>query len=198
MISETLEQDLQTYAKHRRQSVFNKIYLPLTNVLRWLCHKQYSNITNEDFNDVKQMVMLKVIKDIKYYKPTKGTTALSFVRMLMSQELMKQKRKIESGNNHNTTYLDEIEIDLETISPLKDLTDDYQMLLEQYQHTAPDNQKKIVGYLIQEVSAKNTLGMTSKERKEYISKVTGMRINLVSETLRDIRKQKLRECLNAY
>lgn len=99
MISETLEKDLRAYAKRRNKKLFEeKIYAPLVHLVNWIVSKEYNHCTITDKQDVTQMVLIRITKDMKHYKEDKGTTAVSFVRMLISQELHKNKRRFERRN----------------------------------------------------------------------------------------------------
>ena len=96
MISETLEQDLQRYAKRRDKKLFNeKLYAPVVHIIQWVLSKEYNNCSLSDKEDLTQLALIRITKDMHYYRDNKGRTAVSFMRLLVRQEIHKQKHRIE-------------------------------------------------------------------------------------------------------
>lgn len=114
MKSPTLEHDLQRYAKRRSKNLFHeKLYDPLNTLIDWVISKEYNCLNLIAKQDIKQLIMVRIIKDIKYYKPDRGAKAFSFVRMLISQELHKNKRKLERIANMEDEYCQTSHVDKE-------------------------------------------------------------------------------------
>ena len=195
MYSETLEKDLLQYAKRRSETNFNRIYAPLVNVYMWLVSKQYSTISPTDFEDVKQLVLLRVIKDIHYFKPNKGNTCFSFVRMIMSQELHKRKKVIDKQNSktiqYNSNY-DTREDYTFTTSPNAFITE-YQSKLDAYIPQAPKQHRKVLRALIRMLPQWHTLnGIGYMQRIKMIAKKSKATKYIVIQTLHDLKLKGLK------
>lgn len=192
MVSPTLEQDLLRYSKRRSGKNFDKVYVPLTHIFDWLVSKQYSTVSSADYHDIKQLVFLRVVRDIKYYKPDKGNTCLSFVRMIMTQELHKQKRLVDTNKFKTTQYDTNKDSRHDETTEERNMVSDYQLVLESYLVDAPLLQRKVLKTLIQLLPQwEKITTMPYQQRIAFIAKKSRSSKYLVVQTFADIKRKRI-------
>ena len=115
--NDTFEAYLTEYANTLDSTLFNDhLHLPLSVLYNWLQKKLYSYCNPSNIEDLKQLVMIRVMNDMKYYKTGKGMTAHSFAHFIMKQEIFKNKRKWDKQEefervNEDTLYKNVIDED---------------------------------------------------------------------------------------
>jgi hypothetical protein len=190
MHSDTLESDLRSYARRRTDSVFQRIHQPLVQLIKWICRNKYQSITYANYGDVEQQAILRIMRDMRYYNPKRGMTATSFARMLLTQEIVKQRNAYEDnvkcevlydGNKDNRTY----EFDHESI------VHDYRRKLIEYLATAPTAHRIVIRSIINNLSNPDLVDMRQPDRLRYYAKQCHCSVWIVGETIRRIRKAGL-------
>jgi len=190
MHSPTLENDLISYAKQRKQSVFNRIYQPLIQIIKWQLSTKYGNQTCKHFDDIQQLCLLRIFKELHYYKPNKGMTAISFARMLINQEINKQALI----NMKRDSVLDEYDIDSDTRqydTTYDDMVKDIKDRLIQYSSIIPVEYKTLMDTLIDCVQTIDIGELTYKQKVNYLSQRSGESKCLVIKFLAHIRQSKI-------
>jgi DNA-directed RNA polymerase specialized sigma subunit len=192
MHSPTLEEDLQRYAKCRKQTTYNKIHIPLIYLIKWIVAKVvFTPISSYDYQDIEQLCLLRVIRDIKYWRPEKGKTALSFVRMIITQEIrlrchklkkIENKTELYNGNKDNRTN----DSTLSDNQPI-DLSD-YQQRLISYSTVVSDKQFAcIVRVISKSLDNQSVQAMRYKDRLNYYASKSNRTVNQVIRCIKEIR-----------
>lgn len=195
MYNDLFEKDIIQYSKTKDSTIFNdKLYQPLSQLFKWLCARQYKSISNSDFEDIQQQTMIRIINDIKYYKPNKGTTAISFVRMLMNQEIILRKKAIDKLNHITIEY--KPNQDFRVTVNTNNTICSYIKHLQTYKLSCPKQYKKIVNVIIKALSNKSICSLSYVDKVKYIKDKSNKSIYLVRKVLTDIRKQKFYNILN--
>lgn len=191
MHSSSLNEDLISYSKAKRQSTFGRIYPPLIYLFKWLVAKQYQTITNADYKDLEQLALIRIINNIHRYNPDKGMTAVSYVRMLLSQELSLQRNKIEKDKSRCIEYNQQKDSRSIECGNNGIRLEDYRLQLSKYMLTAPLTHRKVIRVLINTLGKKELNDMKYMDRLRYYSIKANKPVHIVSEVIRTIRKAQL-------
>jgi hypothetical protein len=191
MYNNTFKENLTLYAKNQNEEMFTKLYEPLCHMFKWLCSRQGKYISASDFEDVQQLVMIRIIKEIKYYKPGKGMSVISFVRMIMSQELM--ARKLEIDIRHNSSVEHDCDKDTRTVEDGPDRVAIYKELLEDYKATIPFRYRKIINVLIKALNNKKICSLSYVDKIAYISKRAKVSSKIVIRIIKGIKDKRFYE-----
>lgn len=198
MISDTLEKDLQSYAKIKRQDTFNRLYAPLVQLFKWLCSKQYSNINQSDYKDIEQLALLRITKDMRHFKPEKGMSATSFARMLLSQELMKHKKIIDNTTKLSVEY-DSDRDNRETPEVIagdnKTLNDYKQKLIEHYSGSAQVEHRPVIKVIVETLDNKALIDMKHIDRLQFYATKCECSTYKVNEVIKTIKTLRLAESI---
>lgn len=139
-------------------------------MFKWVMANQYRTCPESDYEDLLQLVLIRVTKDMKYFRPNRGMSAVSFLRCLIQQEIHKQKRRIEKKAQH-LTYDNTITI-TETIEPR--FNPDYQGAIEHVQafvsgSSLPSTQQTIIRHVLSMLYQPDKWINSSKDAKvQYI------------------------------
>ena len=118
-------------------------------------------------------------------------SAISFARMLLSQEITKQRNLIETDNKRKIEYdcnTDDRSYEFEHES----IINDYRQRLKEYSKgNATDNQQKIITVILDNLTNNELVDMKHNDRLKFYSKQCGKSVWLVNETVKNIRKAQL-------
>jgi DNA-directed RNA polymerase specialized sigma subunit len=195
MISLTLEEDLKEYALSNSNQLFEeKLYAPLVNVINWVFSKQYNNCNVTDKKDLTQLILIRITKNMKYYNPSKGVSAQGFVQMLISQEIHKNRRKIEQ-RNEDVEYVTEYDKRIISTEAYNVSIKEIISILEEYMkhHSLNANNRKVVISLILILRNEHIkwIGSLLADRIKMIKKHSGTTTNVIKETLVMIKEAGL-------
>jgi DNA-directed RNA polymerase specialized sigma24 family protein len=188
MYNDTLEDDLKSYAKSRQPQLFNtRLYLPLVQLFKWICSQQRIVFTPSDLQDVQQLALLRVFKDIPKYDPTKGMSAFSFVRMIMTQEIILRKKRLHKWECRLEEYNgneDARQYESQRIT-------NHQRLLSDFQIHLGNKEKRICRVIRESLNAPEVIAMTKHQRIAYYASKAGTTHSLVKKTLNEIKEARL-------
>lgn len=188
MFNETFEEDLKQYAQTQCHELFsNRLYEPLSQLFKWICSKQASNLSFADFEDIQQQVIIYVMKKIKYFKIDKGVTAVSFVRMLMAQELHYRKKQLTK--NLCAEYKEDEDTRI-FFEPKTDALETYKERLEKYRLTIPVRNRKVITVLIASITDNNVNRLNYADKISYFARKANVSKYVVLKIIRDIKRQQ--------
>lgn len=204
MISPTFEQDLVNYSKTQDPALFDtKLYQPLDNLFKWLWERHAEYWNDSDFEDTRQLAMLRVVKYMKHYKEGKGRNAISYARMIMKQALCRNKQDLFRNNKDLVSYdSKDWQLDQDTkktapdnfLAPEQAITvQDYIQKLLQYRTTAPANHRKVITAIIAVLQSPKARKLNAKDRRNYIIKKSKATEYLVLQTIKAIKEARLYE-----
>lgn len=190
MRSSTLEQDLQSYAKQRKQSVYDRLYHPLCSLIRWQCTQHhFRNTLYQLYDDIQQLCLLRIHKELKYYRKDKGMSAITFVRMMIRQELNKQMIRHGKKNNGFEEYIADKD-GREYRTTYNDTVAECQDILKDHRATLPREQRSIVTALMVLLQRTDISDMTTKEKIARIAKRCHKSRNSVIKCLNSLKSIK--------
>ncbi len=186
-ISPTLEKDLATFAickRNKKQLFEKKLYRPIKYIFCWLIKKQYSACRPDNLDDIRQSVMLRVYTDFRYYRPNKGRTAISFLRLIISQEIYKQMQVLEKYYSRNVDYQkeDDNRIDLTRVEhSISDITEQLSELKQSESLTPSDR-----------INIDSLIQLLHGQPLEYVTALSNQRVRMIqqhsNQSLKSIRK----------
>lgn len=196
MINDNLEQDLVTYSKTKNKNLFTtKLYDPISFMLTWIISRQYRTCNESDLDDLRQCCMLRVIKDMHYYKTGKGKSATSFLRMLLQQELHKQKKKYDNHYTESIEY--NPDIDNRTYDPIttnESITSPTEVFTNYLSNniTTTEQQAVITSILyILEHNPQNYLKLNVEQQQAAIARRSKQSIETVKATISKISQAQV-------
>lgn len=205
-VSPTLEKDLIRYAKSKNRSGVknnNKLfqdllYKPILNITNWVLFRHYNECSLADKKDIQQAVMIRVMKDLKYFKGSKGRTAFSFLRMIIIQEVVRNKKLIQSRESRLVEY-DDANDDRTTEDNTYSVTvNEMIQRLERFiqSNGLTEPQRKVVGSLmvmLGEDYYMAWLKATYKERITMLKDISKVSNEMIRETLNMVKTANLFE-----
>jgi len=190
MINENLENDLRQYAKSPDDDLFvDKIYPPLCNIFKWLCACKKATFGNADYKDCQQSALIEVLKYIKRFNVKRKMSAISYCRMIMSQEITRRMVRLQNTNMRMLELEDKHTNSLPVNENLNNINHTEQ--LRRYMTAAPASHFKVIKIIMGSLNNNKVISMRQTERVAYYAKKAGVSKYLVYQVIKQIKQAKL-------